>query len=338
MAENENKETNKISDKFNAFIDKHGKKKCIIIGASSLVALTALIVGLSVGLTVGKGKIVVTGSTPVFNADKSKCSYGIYPQTYVSDAKTLSALNKLTKTEDNGWYLYDGYYYAKATANVDYKEWVYKFSDGTLIKDGDTYWFRCDLIEWNVIKTDNNKYTLLCSKLLDNQVFDDETADYESVTYKTSDIRAWLNDSFYKNAFSDNEYVQTTEVDNSSISLVGSDTSVECENTFDKVYLLTYQDYLNPDYGFSSSKDSDSSRVFKPTDYAIAIGATCKTSMLEEDFKCEGRAYTRTISNQYRSTLAPCWIDYTGTIETHYNSWYRKGTCVQPAITITETK
>lgn len=61
----------KKQSKISVFVNKHGKKKCIIVG-SCAVAGIALIIGLSVGLTVGKKGPVetVTGSTPVLSADK----------------------------------------------------------------------------------------------------------------------------------------------------------------------------------------------------------------------------------------------------------------------------
>ena len=36
------------------------------------------------------------------------------------------------------------------------------------------------------------------------------------------------------------------------------------------IYLLSYKDYLNTDYGFSTSTSSSTTRTCKPTDYALA--------------------------------------------------------------------
>ena len=53
----------------------------------------------------------------------------------------LLALNELTTTESNGWYLYEGEYYAKRTAcRYSYS---CQFDNGTTILEGKTYWFKC---------------------------------------------------------------------------------------------------------------------------------------------------------------------------------------------------
>ena len=49
----------------------------------------------------------------------------------------LLALNELTTTESNGWYLYEGEYYAKRTAH-SYSS-SYQFDNGTTIVEGKTY-------------------------------------------------------------------------------------------------------------------------------------------------------------------------------------------------------
>ena len=53
----------------------------------------------------------------------------------------LLALNKLTTTESNGWYLDEGEYYAKRIA-YPYSS-SFQFDNGTTIVEGKTYWFKC---------------------------------------------------------------------------------------------------------------------------------------------------------------------------------------------------
>ena len=43
-----------------------------------------------------------------------------------------------------------------------------------------------------------------------------------------------------------------------------------CDDTDDKVFLLSYMDYVNSSYGFSATVNSTNTRYCKPTDYAIA--------------------------------------------------------------------
>ena len=77
-------------------------------------------------------------------------------------------------------------------------------------------------------------------------------------------------------AFKDNEKgaIITTEVDNSASTTYSSPNQYACENTFDKIYLLSYQDIKNSNYGFINNE----SRYAKLTDFAKAIGACWNTS------------------------------------------------------------
>ena len=62
-------------------------------------------------------------------------------------------------------------------------------------------------------------------------------------------------------------------MDNSAASTGDSDNPYACENTNDKVFLLSYSDATNTNYGFDSDWRFSPSRVAKPTDYALARGA-----------------------------------------------------------------
>ena len=88
--------------------------------------------------------------------------------------------------------------------------------------------------------------------------------------YEYSDIRKWLNDDFYNKAFNKalQSYINTTFVDNSLASTKDSSNPYTCNDTYDKVYLLSYKDITNSGYGFSSSE----SREKQLTDYAKAMG------------------------------------------------------------------
>ena len=219
---------------------------------------------------------------PTISTNSKQITYGIYPQTHVSDTTLLSTLNTLTTAESNGWYLYNNAYYAKLTANPYSSS--YTFDDGTKIVSGTTYWFKCEPITWKILESNNGEYKLLSTVLLDAHRYDSS-----SNNYKNSEIRSWLNNEFYNTAFSlNNSYIQTTEVDNSASTTYSSTNSYACENTNDKVYLLSHQDYCNADYGFSTS----TARQCKTTDYARANGAYRDTS-----FNNNGYYWTRSPSS-----------------------------------------
>ncbi len=115
--------------------------------------------------------------------------------------------------------------------------------------------------------------------VLDSQDFEPTKATYEydhnggrgkANNYALSHIRAWLNSSFYNTAFNDAQkaIVKTTTVDNSEASTGQTDNHNVCENTNDKMFLLSLADVQNEDYGFTS----DITRQCKGSKYAIVQG------------------------------------------------------------------
>lgn len=215
---------------------------------------------------------IAHGVTPTISSDEKTITYGLYPQTNVNNPSLISALNGLTNPESNGWYLYGNEYYAKVNA-TPYSS-SYKFDNGTTIVRGTTYWFKCEPITWNVLSNSNGKYYILSSVLLDahryNKYYSGTEDGHYANNYKYSEIRNWLNADFYNSAFAlNNSYIQTTNVDNAASTTNSSTNQYACENTQDKVFMPSYQDYNNSSFGFSSS----SSRQCRTTDWARARGS-----------------------------------------------------------------
>ena len=215
---------------------------------------------------------------PINNGDGT-FSYGIYPQTNINDESLISSLEELTTTESNGWYLFEGAYYTKYTATPYETQTGYYFDNGTQIVKGTTYWFKCEPIVWKVLSNNNGDYYLLSSKVIDNHRYnstDERTIGGQTIypnNYEYSEIRAWLNDEFYNSAFAlGNSYVKTTLVDNSASTTAANDNTHACNDTNDKVFFPSYQDYLNPTYGFSTSTDDTETRYGKSTDWIRAKG------------------------------------------------------------------
>lgn len=183
--------------------------------------------------------------------------FGEYPQTIKADSVTITA------TQDTrGYYLgSDGKYYAKIVANPYGSN--YKFSNNTTVVDGTTYYFKVEPIKWRILKEDNGVAFLLCDSIIANHRFDDS-----SNNYKESEIRAWLNETFYSTAFTDLQQaiIKTTLVDNSASSTGESENQYACENTNDKVFLLSYSEVTSSAYGFTSDVD----RIKQTSDYVRA--------------------------------------------------------------------
>lgn len=206
-------------------------------------------------------------------------AFGEYPQALKENDVEIT-----TTVDSRGYYLgSDGAYYAKVTATP--AGTGYKFDwDGTgpTVEQGTIYYFKVLSIPWRIVSQDNGTALIFCSFILDNGRFNaNETREIDGETiypnnYKESEIRAWLNNEFYNTAFSQlhKELIQITEVDNSA-ETTNSDTNIyACENTFDKVFLPSYQDVINEDYGFSPSIETDDEMRFIDTsDYSRAVGA-----------------------------------------------------------------
>ncbi|MCQ2742260.1 MAG: DUF6273 domain-containing protein [Bacilli bacterium] len=263
---------------------------------------------------------------PFLSVDRLTVRYGLYPQKNVNDASIVAALSKLTTPESNGWYLYEGYYYAKTIAAPC--DLGTKFDNGTEIVRGSEYWFRCEAIEWKVLRrNENGEYFVLSLALLDAHNFyrDDNNRTIDGKTiypdnYEYSDIRAWLNEDFYESAFAlGSSNVLTTAVDNSPSTTDTSSNPYTCETINDKAFLLSYKDYLEPGYGFSPRMRDWVTRFSAPTDWAKARNA-----------KCNAWYWTR--SPFSRVPLGVWCVDYAVGLSDYFVG-YKNGP-VRPAITV----
>ena len=126
------------------------------------------------------------------------------------------------------------------------------------------------IVHIKVVLTTITPYTLLSEYIIDKQIFDNAFNNYER-----SEMREWLNNSFYNKSFSTLEKTRilTTIVDNSASTTISSSNPNACNNTNDKVYLLSYQEARSSTYGFTQN----SARTSTTTDYARAIGVYMAT-------------------------------------------------------------
>ena len=136
-----------------------------------------------------------------------------------------------------------------------------------------TYWFKYEPIKWNVLEQKDNKLFIYTDLIIDSQSYYHELNENEFVhnggtgfasNYELSDIRLWLNNTFYNTAFSDERSMVSTIVDNSLESTLDSMNPYVCENTIDKLFLLSRSE-INDDMSASALKASGS-------DYAKSQG------------------------------------------------------------------
>ena len=158
--------------------------------------------------------------------------------------------------DNNGTYDYRGVYFTSLRPKF-YELGVggdksYLADNGYLI--GTTYWFSYDPIEWEILSEENGQALILAHLILDAQEYypsvertifvHDSGAEVYGNNYAFSTIRRWLNENFYDTAFSDLEktIIQTTMVNNGVYSTSNYSNTYVCANTFDKMFLLSYQE------------------------------------------------------------------------------------------------
>ena len=262
---------------------------------------------------------------PKLSDDGKTITYGYYPQSYISDSGLVFALESDADWIDYGYYFYEGEYYEKVYSSPYSNS--YQFDDGEVIQDKANYWFKYEPLTWKVLSVKDDEYLLVSELLLDISKYSYNNDN----NYENSAIRDWLNDEFYSRAFALGNYnIVNTTVDNSAATTGSVPNNYACDDTHDNVFLLSYADYTNPNYGFDNSGTYYSStRYCKTTDYARAKGAVISPN---GGTKNNGLYWTRS-PNSGNSHYA-FYIRQDGFIGYDNNTSYGY-LCARPAITVT---
>ena len=272
---------------------------------------------------------------------REKITFGSWPQSLADvTGITLTATGKT----------YDG------------KNAEYSGDDGNkYVKVNDSY-YKVEPITWRVIayNSDGSK-KLLADKIYTNLLYYGPSTHERSLTgktiypnnYKYSNIRAylnstknqfetdggtpteydvdWTNTGFLTAAFTSSEItkIKATLVDNSKVTTGYNQNPYVCENTEDKVYLLSYKEATKKLYGLNYS--TDSTRIMQTTDYARANGA------YQSDTEGDGgfwwlRSPVDNDKNNTRYICANGYSDYDW--DMYYVGYNPIG--VVPALTVTE--
>lgn len=230
--------------------------------------------------------------------------FGSYPQNIVEDDALVSSLNSLagrlpTTENSNGWTSYNfydngvvsdytwykdvvenglkyrGVYFTKYRASVISEivgtESGNQKSNG--YETGIVYWFAYSALKWRMIDETQGKVTVVCESSIDSMNYSTVLTGTNN-DWNTSFVRTYLNGSFYDTAFGDlqKELVSETVLNNSDTSFMEPNESY-VEST-DKVFLLSYADIFNGEYGFGTEVNlADVTKVRNNTDYAYAMGA-----------------------------------------------------------------
>ena len=242
--------------------------------------------------------------------------FGRYPQQL--KAEDVNIIGKSDKY-DEYYEGSDGEYYVKVTASP--YESGYTFLNENGIENGREYYFKVMPIKWRILQSypENgyNKAILFAENILANRAYDSSNDGNES-KYADSELRAWLNRDFYNAAFTVKDCIDITEVDNSAASTGWQSNGFATENTEDKVFVLSRQESVNPNYSFSTSyTEYDSARRKVVTDYARATGAFMNTDSTYKGCEGTGFYWLRSPYNYYGHNAH--FVYFYGSSSNHYN-------------------
>ncbi len=208
--------------------------------------------------------------------------FGSWPQSVKPSSVTVDE-NTYTKIGSRTYYLgSDGEYYTKCVASIRNSNGNLSqyFRNGTKIVSGSTYYFKLEPIKWRVLTNNYNnsgKALLLSEMIIDGSVY----ANSSGVNYKNSSVRSYLNSTFLNRAFTTEarNSIAVTTVDNSARSTNPASNAAQwnsgindrsCENTQDKIFLLSEYEVTNPEYGFAGFEEEDTARKRVLSDYGRA--------------------------------------------------------------------
>lgn len=283
---------------------------------------------------------------------------GALPTSKNSQAWTSYGYYVGGKTENFMWYIdvfqggekYRGVYFTsyrpyETSDTLTFTASTFQDDNGYLVNT--VYWFKYEPISWTILSEDTKNETalILCDLIIDSQAYQDkydvEGDEYYNTStgvpsgtsannYAHSTIRKWLNETFYNTAFTElqKEIIATTTVDNSAASADNISNCYACEDTEDKIFLLSVKEAINSEYGFAKTLTEDSARRKNITDYAKSQGArTCR----EDPYKGNIFWWLRSPTGYYSHYTY--LVDYSGVINSKYYI-YSTGGCVLPALQI----
>ncbi|MGN0395871.1 MAG: DUF6273 domain-containing protein [Coprococcus sp.] len=206
----------------------------------------------------------------------------------IIDDNVYQALTKATNWDANGDIELNGEKYRRIKVrdtnypciDNDYKTMAHYNWAG----NNNYHYFKYQPIKWRVLSTDGKEALLLSDRGLDDQLYNEVSDD---VTWETCTIRSWLNGygsaknkqginyttkNFINCAFNSQEknaIITKTLVNNNNPACTASGGN----STADKVFLLSYDDTVNSNYGFNEiGSTSDKARCMKQSMYGRAMG------------------------------------------------------------------
>lgn len=144
------------------------------------------------------------------------------------------------------------------------------FHKGKFYAKGSRGWFLCSPILWRIASKKQGRILLVANSILDLRPFQEIGGE---PAYEASSLRGWLNGEFLSTAFC---------LDSSKLL-----PALELEE--DKVFLLSVDEYSNPDFGFDPSPmEIDPNRGAIPSEYVKSKGAVLSFFTRSKGTRMEG--------------------------------------------------
>ena len=199
--------------------------------------------------------------------------------------------------DNNGTYDYRGVYFTQYRP-YNYSSFISKdrtYQDDNGYSTNTIYWFSYDPIEWDILTESSGKALIIANLILDSQDYYPNSSESSfshnggtgyANNYELSAIRKFLNDNFYNTAFNELQkaFIETTIVDNSASSTGTNPNKYACNNTNDKMFLLSYEEA-------TTYYTSSTARQAEGSDYAKCQGL--------DVYKSNGNSYWWLRSSPY---------------------------------------
>lgn len=204
----------------------------------------------------------------------------------------------------------------------------YLGSDGERYYKGISFYYKIEPLKWRILKESNGEALLLCENVVaevsgygwyTSYTYGDKFVDPND--YESSNVRDFLlgttnwnhDNCFLGRAFTDEEesIILTTEIDNSLSYRY---------NIYDKVFLLSVDEVMEPEYGFRPSLEADLKRQINNACWFLR---TSITSSSDEVYYVNGNGEIRTVNADRGAYVVPALrISLTSTTVSSTNEGY----------------
>lgn len=212
------------------------------------------------------------------------------------------------------------------------------FIDENGYTSGTTYYFKYEPISWIILDPDTG--LAVSEKIIDSQPYSeymfpigndingtafwlDEEGTIKANDYTKTTVYSFLNEVFFTGAFNSDERSQISTAHLINNSLNSAYQMYSSAPSDDRVFLLSYEEAENTEYGFTSDEISTDTRTASGTDYAEIMG-------LQVDETGNSPWLLRSAGNTSRNAS---FVNYSGFIATGTVEYTDKG--IRPAIVLT---